>query len=66
MISGFVTIWILIIQNVQLNARVVQHEIDHLNGIIFLDKISDYNSLGFRDELMKNQNQHQNQNEPGS
>lgn len=35
-----------------LHARVFQHEIDHLNGIIFLDKITDYHSLGFHEELV--------------
>ncbi len=36
-----------------LHARVVQHEIDHLNGVIFLDRVSNYHSLGFKDELIK-------------
>ena len=35
-----------------LHARVVQHEYDHLNGVIFLDKVTNYHSLGFHDELM--------------
>lgn len=36
-----------------LHARAVQHEFDHLNGVIFIDKITDYNSLGFHEELIR-------------
>jgi peptide deformylase len=36
-----------------LHARVVQHEIDHLDGIIFLDRITNFSSIGFHDELIK-------------
>ncbi|EHL30531.1 peptide deformylase [Legionella drancourtii] len=36
-----------------LHARVVQHETDHLNGIIFLDKVTNHQSLGFHNELIK-------------
>lgn len=36
-----------------LHARVVQHEIDHLDGIVFLDRITNHASLGFHDELME-------------
>ncbi|MCA0403156.1 MAG: peptide deformylase [Proteobacteria bacterium] len=35
-----------------LHARVVQHEFDHLEGVIFLDKVTDYSSLGFHEELI--------------
>ncbi len=35
-----------------LHARVVQHEIDHLDGIIFLDKVTNHISLGFHEELV--------------
>ena len=35
-----------------LHARVVQHEIDHLDGILFLDKITNHYSVGFHDELI--------------
>jgi peptide deformylase len=34
-------------------ARIIQHEIDHLEGIIFLDKVSDKNSLMSREEYIK-------------
>jgi peptide deformylase len=34
------------------HARVVQHEYDHLDGIIFLDRMKDFSSLGFHDELI--------------
>ena len=37
-----------------LHARAVQHEIDHLDGIIFIDKVKNYQSLGFHNELIKN------------
>lgn len=36
-----------------LHARVVQHECDHLDGVIFLDKITNHNSLGFHEELVQ-------------
>ena len=35
-------------------ARVIQHEFDHLEGIIFLDKVFDKNSLMSREEYLKN------------
>lgn len=35
-----------------LHARVVQHEYDHIEGVIFLDRIKNYNSIGFHDELI--------------
>lgn len=31
-------------------ARVVQHEFDHLNGVIFLDRMRDFKTLGYIDE----------------
>ena len=31
-------------------ARIVQHEVDHLNGIVFLDRMRDMRSLAFEDE----------------
>jgi peptide deformylase len=31
-------------------ARVIQHEFDHLNGIVFLDRMRDLRSLAFEDE----------------
>lgn len=31
-------------------ARVIQHEIDHLNGILFLDRMKSFESLTFLDE----------------
>jgi len=36
-----------------LHARAVQHETDHLDGIIFLDRVTDNHSLGFHDELLR-------------
>lgn len=36
-----------------LHARVFQHELDHLDGIIFLDRVTNHASLGFHDELVK-------------
>lgn len=38
---------------VDLHARVLQHEYDHLDGVIFLDKITNVDSLGFHDELIR-------------
>ncbi len=34
-------------------ARIVQHEFDHLNGIVFLDRMRDLRSLAFADEWEK-------------
>jgi peptide deformylase len=31
-------------------ARIVQHEYDHLNGVVFLDRMRDLRSLSFTDE----------------
>ncbi len=31
-------------------ARIVQHEYDHLNGIVFLDRMRDLRSLGYTEE----------------
>lgn len=36
-----------------LHARMVQHEYDHLDGVIFLDKVTDHSSLGFHQELIR-------------
>ncbi|TAD90473.1 MAG: peptide deformylase [Alphaproteobacteria bacterium] len=33
------------------HARVVQHECDHLDGVLYIDKLADPTSLVFRDEL---------------
>jgi peptide deformylase len=33
-----------------LEARIVQHEFDHLNGVVFLDRMRDLHSLAFYDE----------------
>ena len=35
-----------------LHARVIQHEIDPLNGVIFLDRVTSDESVGFHDELI--------------
>ena len=34
-------------------ARIIQHEIDHLNGIVFLDKVKDTRNLLDREEFIK-------------
>lgn len=36
-----------------LHARVLQHEFDHLEGVLFLDRITDHSSLGFHEELIR-------------
>ena len=33
------------------HARVVQHEIDHLDGVLFLDRMTDFQSLAFESEM---------------
>jgi peptide deformylase len=32
------------------HARVIQHEVDHLDGIVFLDRMRDLSSLAFEEE----------------
>ena len=34
-------------------ARVIQHEMDHLNGVVYLDKVTDMRKLMSRDEYIK-------------
>ena len=34
-----------------LHARVVQHEVDHLDGILFLDRMTDFTTLSFESEM---------------
>lgn len=36
-----------------LNARILQHEFDHLNGIVFLDRMRDLRSLSYTDEWLE-------------
>lgn len=31
-------------------ARIVQHEFDHLNGVVFLERMRDFKTLGYIDE----------------
>jgi len=33
------------------HARIVQHELDHLNGILYLQRIEDMRMFGFEQEL---------------
>jgi peptide deformylase len=33
-------------------ARIVQHEIDHLDGVLFIDRVSEDNQKPFRDDLI--------------
>lgn len=35
------------------HARLVLHEVDHIDGIVFLDRVKNTKSLGFRDELSR-------------
>ncbi len=32
-------------------ARIIQHELDHLDGIVYLDRMTDLGSLGYAEEL---------------
>lgn len=34
-----------------LHARVVQHEVDHLDGVLFLDRMTDLSTLSFESEI---------------
>ncbi len=42
-----------IIETGGMEARVLQHEIDHLNGVLFTDKISFYRKLFIRKSLLR-------------
>ncbi|MCW8929921.1 MAG: peptide deformylase [Gammaproteobacteria bacterium] len=33
------------------HARIIQHEVDHLNGILYPQKLSDFKKFGFEDSL---------------
>ena len=33
------------------HARVVQHECDHLDGLLFLQRVKDFKFFGFEEEL---------------
>lgn len=37
------------------HARVIQHEIDHLDGITFIERMTDLSSLGFEGVILKQQ-----------
>jgi peptide deformylase len=37
------------------HARVVQHECDHLDGVLYPMRITDFNNFGFKEELFPNQ-----------
>jgi peptide deformylase len=34
-------------------ARVIQHEVDHLDGLLFLDRMVDLKHLAFREEYFR-------------
>ena len=36
-----------------MRARVVQHEVDHLDGVLYLDRMQDFKDLGFTEEIME-------------
>jgi peptide deformylase len=38
------------------HARVVQHEVDHLDGILYPMRMRDFRSFGFNEELFPGQN----------
>lgn len=44
---------VFIIKAKDLLARVIQHELDHLNGFVFIDKVADTKKLLSRDEYIK-------------
>ena len=39
-------------------ARIVQHEFDHLNGVIFLDRMRDLQSLTYAEEAEEHLDEH--------
>ncbi|WPZ36007.1 peptide deformylase [Thalassobaculum sp. OXR-137] len=36
-----------------MRARVLQHEVDHLNGILYLDRMTDFTHFGYVEELIE-------------
>lgn len=36
-----------------MRARVLQHEVDHLNGILYLDRMTDFTRFGYVEELIE-------------
>ena len=36
-----------------LHARVIQHEIDHLNGILYIERLADKKAFGFEKEIVE-------------
>ena len=34
-----------------LHARIIQHEVDHLNGILYTQRLADNNAFGFEKEI---------------
>jgi len=34
-------------------ARIIQHEFDHLNGVVYLDRMRDFRSLAFEEEWLE-------------
>lgn len=45
------------------HARVIQHEVDHLNGILYIDKISNHKNFGFEEEIKNRMMQETDENE---
>ena len=41
------------------HARVIQHEFDHLDGIVFLDRMTDLSSLAYEEELEHHASEHE-------
>ena len=37
------------------HARVIQHEVDHLDGLVFIDRMKDLSTLGFEEAILKQQ-----------
>ena len=51
--SGYVLLGKIITREVKdFHARVFQHELDHLDGNLYVDKIEDHLSFGFTEELI--------------
>ncbi len=38
-----------------LRARVLQHEVDHLDGILYVDRMTDFTRFGFAEEILQAQ-----------
>ena len=44
---------ILLVKLKELHARVIQHEFDHLNGVLYTSRLAHKSAFGYSDEIEK-------------